>query len=125
MKYSVIVGRVLLGLVYFVFGLNGFFNFIPMPPMPEKAGAFMMGLAQSGYFFPFLKGTEVIGGLLLLTGFFVPLSLVILMPITLNILFFHLALAPDNVVIAIAMLVIQSFLMWKNCEIYKPMFKAK
>ena len=99
MKYSVIVGRVLLGLVFFVFGLNGFFNFIPVPPMPEKAVTFMTGLMSSHYFLPLLKATEVICGALLLSGFFVPLALVIL--------------------------IIQIFLMVKHCSAYGPLLKAK
>lgn len=60
--------RYLLGTIYFVFGLNGFLQFIPMPPLPEAAGSLMGALAATGYFFPFLKGVEVISGLLLLSG---------------------------------------------------------
>lgn len=89
-----IISRYLLGLIYFIFGLNGFFNFIPMQPMPEAAGAFAGALGATGYFFPFLKGTEVLCGALLLSGFAVPLALVVLAPITLNILLFHTILTP-------------------------------
>jgi len=59
-------------------GLNGFFHFISQPPMGEEAAKFMMGLASSGYFFPFLKTFETISGALLLAGIYVPLALVIL-----------------------------------------------
>jgi len=86
--------RLLLGLAFFVFGLNGFLNFIPAPPLePGPVQAFMGGLAQSGYFFPFLKATETICGLLLLTGFYVPLALIILSPIVVNIVLYHRLLA--------------------------------
>ena len=52
--------RIFLGLIYFVFGLNGFLNFIPVPPMPEAMTTFMGAMLNTGYFFPLLKGTEVI-----------------------------------------------------------------
>ena len=72
---SAITARIVLGLIYFVFGLNFFFHFIPMPPSAGSASdAFMGGLFQSGYFFPMLKGIEVISGALLLIGIFVPLD---------------------------------------------------
>ncbi len=91
-----LIARILLGLIFFVFGLNGFFMFLPMPPMPEAAGVYMGGLASSGFFFPVLKATEVICGLLLLSGAFVPLALVVPAPIVLQIFLFHAFLAPEN-----------------------------
>ena len=69
-------------------------NPMPMPPQPEPAAQFMGALAATGYFFPLLKATEVICGALLLSNKYVPLALVILAPIMVNILFFHLFLAP-------------------------------
>jgi len=97
-----LVARLILGLIFFVFGLNGFLNFIPVPPnMPEKLQAFTGGLMASGYFFPLLKGTEVVCGLLLLIGAFVPLALIVLAPIVLNIFLTHLFLAPDGVGLAV------------------------
>lgn len=81
-----LIARWILGLIFFVFGLNGFFNFIPMPEtMPEKMATFMGGLMASQYFFPLLKGTEVVCGALLLIGAFVPLALIVLAPIIINI----------------------------------------
>src|SRR5689334_1283698 len=101
MKKLPLIARLLLGLIFFVFGLNGFLNFIPTPAdMPEKLKAFSGGLMAAGYFFPLLKGTEVICGLLLLTGRFVPLALVVLAPIVLNIFLTHLFLAPSGLGLA-------------------------
>lgn len=96
MQKIAMVSRYLLGLIYFVFGLNGFLNFIPVPKdaFPEAAMQFMTGLMGSGYFFPFLKGTEVVCGLLLLAGLWCPLALIILAPITINIILFHGILTP-------------------------------
>src|SRR3954462_1793472 len=76
------IGRVLMGLMFFVFGLNGFFNFIPQPkdPVPEKAMAFAGALMATGYMFKLIKGTEVLVGILLLANRFVPLALAFIAP---------------------------------------------
>ena len=110
MKKAPLIARILLGLIFFVFGLNGFLNFIPTPPMPERVAAFMSGLMASGYFFPFLKGTEVVCGLLLLSGAFVPLALVVLAPIIINIFMFHAFLAPSGLPLAIFIGLLESYL---------------
>lgn len=106
-----LIARILLGLIFFIFGLNGFLNFIPQPlDLPEKLQTFTNGLMVSGYFFPFLKGTEVVCGALLLTGKFVPLALVVLAPIVLNIFFVHLFLAPSGLAIAILVCALETYL---------------
>ena len=78
---AVIVARVLLGLVFFVFGLNGFLHWLPLPTMKGAAAEFMGGLVASGYFFPLLFGTYTNTGAALLTGRFVPLALTVLAPV--------------------------------------------
>ncbi len=96
-----LIARLLLGLIFFVFGLNGFLNFIPVPEnLPEKLTLFMNALNASGYFFPLLKITETTCGALLLAGVFVPLALIVLAPIILNIFLTHAFLAPDGLVLA-------------------------
>jgi putative oxidoreductase len=130
MKKLPLFARVLLGAIFVVFGLNGFLNFIPMssmPPMPEKAMAFMGGLMGSGYFFPLLKGTEVVCGLLLLAGAFVPLALVVLAPIVLNIFLFHAFLAPSGVPMAIVigtLMIYLSFFAQPYSGIVKQIFRC-
>lgn len=122
---AVIAARILLGLIYFVFGLNFFLHFIPGSAQPEgKAAAFVGGLFQSGYFFPMIKVIEVLAGALLLLGFFTPLLLVILMPITINILLFHTALAPGGFPtgLSLIMLITHLFLAWAYRNHYKPLF---
>jgi uncharacterized membrane protein YphA (DoxX/SURF4 family) len=116
--------RVLLGLVFFVFGLNGFFGFLPQPPMPAGAGAFVGGLAGAGYFFPLLKGTEVIAGLLLLSNRFVPLALALLAPIVVNIAAFHVFLAPNPVMVAF-LLAAEIYLAWTYRAAFRGMLAAK
>ena len=127
MKIKTTTGaRLILGLIYFVFGLNGFLNFLKItpPPMSEAAMAFVGGLMRSGYFMPFLSGTQVIGGFLLLTGFAAPLALVILAPITLNIFLVHLYLTPglQNLVLPLVMAVSQIIAISGYWKIYRPLF---
>jgi len=106
------IARILLGLVFFVFGLNGFFHFLPMPPLAERPGAFMGALAATGYMFPLIKATEVVAGLMLLLGRFVPLALILLAPIVVNILAFHLVLTPGEAGMSIVLTALTLFLAW-------------
>src|SRR5579859_1765268 len=101
--------RILLGLIFFVFGLNGFLQFIPQPPMPAQAGAFMGGLAAAGYMFPLIKGVEVVGGALLLSNRYVPLALAIIAPNVVNIVLFHSLLAPGGLGVAVTVLALEIF----------------
>lgn len=119
---SVVSARLVLGLIYLVFGLNFFLHFLPTPPSTGgPAESFTTGLFLSGYFFPFLKGLEVTLGALLLLGAFVPLVLVVLMPISLNILLFHVFLT-DNPVMGIVIVALQLYLAWSYRSYYKPLF---
>ena len=72
MKTLPTVVRYILGAAFFVFGLNGFLHFIPQPPPPPAAGAFIGALIATGYMLPLIKGTEVLAGLFLLGNRFVP-----------------------------------------------------
>jgi putative oxidoreductase len=94
MKAITTVIRILLGLVFTVFGLNGFLHFIPLQPMPQPAIDFFGALAATGYMIRLIFFGQLIGGVLLLTGVAVPLAVIVLAPIVVNILFFHLFLAP-------------------------------
>src|SRR4051812_19150651 len=109
-----LAGRIILGLIYFVFGSMGLaiilgFMKMPQSPMPEAAEAYMKGIMATGYFFPLLKVTEVVCGLLLLTGRAAPLALVIIAPVTLHILLFHTFLTPGvgNLALPLVMVVAQ------------------
>jgi uncharacterized membrane protein YphA (DoxX/SURF4 family) len=103
--------RLIIGLIFFVFGLNGFLNFIPVPEsLPQNMVTFTNGLMVTVYFFPLLKGTEVVCGALLLSGFFVPLALVVLAPIILNIFMVHAFMAPEGVVLALVIGALEIFL---------------
>jgi putative oxidoreductase len=93
MKIAVLVARILLGLMFLVFGLNGFLNFLHMPMPPGPAGQYMGVLFMSHYLHAVFL-VEVIGGALLLSGQFIPLGLVLLGPVIFNILLFHAFLFP-------------------------------
>lgn len=99
-----LIARVLLGLVFFAAGLAGLLNLAPPPDnLPESLKTFNAGMMATGYFFQLLKATEVICGLLLLSGFFVPLALVILAPIVLNIILVHGFMEPSGLPLAIVL----------------------
>jgi putative oxidoreductase len=101
MKIVALIARILLGLVFFVFGLNGFLNFIPQPPLPTGlAGQFLTVLVQSHYVL-FVSAIQLVGGVLLLVNRYVPLALVLLGPVIVNILLFHLLLNRTGLVVAI------------------------
>lgn len=116
------VSRVLLGLVFLIFGLNGFFHFLPQPPMSPQVQAFAGGLMQSGYFFPMLKGIEIAAAVLLLTGVLVPFTLTVLAPIVVNIVAFHLFLAPAGMPIALLVLALELHLAWVYRATFAPLF---
>jgi hypothetical protein len=124
-RVSVVTARILLGLVFFIFGLNFFLHFLPMGPQPDgKAGQFLGGLFQSGYIFQLIKSIEVLSGALLIAGFFVPLVLVVLFPLSLNIFLFHSVLEPGvaSLVISSLILVLQLFLAWNYRNYYRQLF---
>jgi putative oxidoreductase len=93
MKIAVLVARILLGLMFLVFGLNGFLNFLHMPMPPGAAGQYM-GVLFVSHYLAVVFLLQIIGGVLLLSGQFVPLALVILGPVVFNILLFHAFLFP-------------------------------
>jgi uncharacterized membrane protein YphA (DoxX/SURF4 family) len=119
-------GRVLLGIIFFVTGLNGFLNFLPQPStMPEGASAFAEALMKTGYLFPLLMGTQLIGGVLLLSNRFVPLALALLAPIVVNIVAFHVFLAPSGIPLAVVVLALEVYLAWAYRTAYRPMLAMR
>ncbi len=124
-----LIARLILGLIYFVFGLNGFFNFLPVtpPPMPEAATAYFTGLMGTGYFMPLLKATETLGGLSLVSGIGAPVALVILAPITLHILLFHAFFTPElqNLLMPVLMTLFHLLAATTYWHLYRPLFLQK
>jgi uncharacterized membrane protein YphA (DoxX/SURF4 family) len=124
-KHAPTAARLFLGLVFTVFGLNFFLHFLPTPASPPRAAAFAGALFASGYLFPLLKATEVVAGLLLLGGFFVPLALAVLAPIVINIVGFHLFLAPSGLPVPLAVVAAEIFLAWSYRAAFAPMLHLR
>lgn len=120
-----LISRILLGLILFVFGLNKFLQFIPAPPLEGPAADYMGGLAKSVYFFPLLALTEMALGLAFLTGRWVALALVILAPVALNMVLFHLFLAPSGIGPAAFVFVLGLVITKEHFAKYKPILQAK
>lgn len=100
MKTSATIARYLLGLIFFIFGLNGFLHFIPMPPPQGIAGQFMGALFGSGVL-SVVMAIQLAGGVLLLANRFVPLALTLLGPVIVNIVLFHALMEPTGIPLAL------------------------
>ena len=114
MKHLPVIARVLLGLIFAVLGVVGLFELGPQPEMGEEAGAFMGAIMDTGYLWPVIKVTEIVCGVLLILGIFVPLALVVLAPVVLNILLFHIFLVPPGLEVAVTMLVLGTYLAYHH-----------
>jgi len=123
MKIAVVIARVLLGLIFVVFGLNIYFNFIPSPPMSGDVGT-LMGLMFKHGWFTFYGILYLVGGLLLLIGRFVPIGLVLLGPIIVNVLLFHLTFNPSGIGPGLLVTVLEIFLIYAYREHFKALFTS-
>jgi uncharacterized membrane protein YphA (DoxX/SURF4 family) len=123
--YAPHAARIVLGLLFFVFGLNGFLGFIPQPEHAGSAGAFLGALAATGYMFPLIKGTELIAGLLLLSNRFVPLALVLLAPVLVNIALFHAVLEPAGMAIVVLSLALELYLAYAYRDAWRGVLAIK
>jgi putative oxidoreductase len=124
MKIAILVARLLLGFIFFVFGLNNILgNFLHMPMPSGDAGAFMMLLYTTKYM-TFVSLLQVIGGLLLLVGRYVPLALVIIGPILVNILCFHFLIAKAGAAPGIVCTILELFLIWAYRLSFRGLFDA-
>jgi len=125
MKTATIIVRILLGVIFTVFGLNGFLHFIPMPPEPKPAADFFGALFVTGYMIKLIFLAQLIGGVLVLIGVAVPLGLVVLAPVIVNIFCFHVYLAPGGLPLASVIVILEIFLAWRYREAFAPLFMVK
>lgn len=126
MKNKIDIGlQALLGLAFLVFGLNKFIGFMPPPELPPDAGAFMQALGKTGYMIPLIGLTEVVAGALLLSRLWSALGLFILAPVSVNIVLFHLFLAPAAGVPAYVLAAINLYLLFAYLPKYRPMLGVK
>ena len=113
MKIATNISRVVLGLIFVTFGSNMFLHFIPMPPPPEgPAREFMTALFMSHYVYV-VGALQVVGGLILLSGRYVPLGLTLLGPVIVNIDCFHVLMAPAGLPMALVVSFLALFLLWR------------
>jgi putative oxidoreductase len=105
MKITSVIARFLLGLIFLVFGLNGFFHFIPMPPPTGVAAQFLGALSVSNYLVVIFL-LQIVGAILLLLNRYVPLALTLLAPIIVNVLLVHLLMAPSGLPLALLVTVL-------------------
>lgn len=121
MSKLVLAARVLLGVIFILFGLNYFVPFIPVPPPTPEGGAFLGALFQTGYMFPLIKVTEIVGGALVLLGF-VPIGLILLAPIAVNIFAYHFILDPSGLALPVVIVGLMLFLGWRLWPRFAPLF---
>ena len=124
MKVATVIARVLVGLVFVVFGSNAFLNFIPAVLPPGLAGQFFTVLFQSHYVL-FIGGVQVAGGALLLVNRYVPLGLTLLGPVIVNILLYHLLLSHFGAVMAIVVAILWGFLVYRYRQYFASLFVQK
>jgi uncharacterized membrane protein YphA (DoxX/SURF4 family) len=123
MKIATVIARVLLGLIFVFFGSNAFLHFLPMPPLPQGlAGLYLKAFLESGYVYV-IGGMQLIAGLLLLIGRFVPLGLTILAAIIFNIWAFHILMAPEGFPPAAVVTLLELFLVWQYRSSFAPILK--
>ena len=111
MKILTIIARSLLGLIFVVFGLNAFLQFLHMPPPEGMAGDFTKALFLSHYYYV-VAMLQIVGGAICLLGRFVPLGLTLLGPVIVNILLFHVFLEPSGLPLAVVVSALGLFLLW-------------
>jgi len=123
MKVATIIARVLLGLIFVVFGSNIFLHFIPMPPPPPGLlGDFTKALFVSHYLHV-VAVFQILGGLLLLIGRFVPLGLVLLAPVIVNIDLVHILMEPSGLPMAAVVTLLEIFLIWRYRDAFAGIFR--
>ena len=124
-RISTAIVRVLLGLMFLVFGLNGFVNFIPAPKdMPQEIMNVIGALMKGGYM-TVVSGAEVLVAVLLLTNRFVPLALALLAPIIVGIITYHVAMQPATIGPGIVVLLMELYLAWAYRGAFRPMLRMR
>jgi putative oxidoreductase len=124
MKILTHISRFLLGLIFLVFGLNGFLHFIPMPPPSGVAGQFLGAMFVSKYLLV-VSGLQVISGALLLINRYVPLALTILGPIIVNILLFHSLMSPAGIGLAVFVTILWGVVFVSVRSAFAGIFQAR
>ena len=124
MRTASVIARYLAGVIFLVMGLNGFLNFIPMPPPGGVAGQFMGALYASHYLWV-IFGFQVVAGALLLANRYVPLAVAILAPVIVNILTFHALMAPSGLPLALFVAVLWALIFVNVRPAFAALFRSR
>lgn len=125
MKIAAIVVRVLMGLMFAFSAIVVLFKLVPQPELTGEIKTFMDGINATGYMMTTIKVIELVCAAAFLSGRFVPLAAVVIFPININILLFHITLAPEGLLVAVLLMIGNLFLAWYYREKYKPLFTTK
>jgi hypothetical protein len=124
MKIAVVIARILMGVIFVFFGLNGFLQFLKAPLPTGLAGQFLMALFQSHYVW-FICAVQIVGGVLLLVNRYVPLALALLGPVIVNIILYHLLLNPTAAQLAAVVTILWFFLFYRYRQNFSGLFVQK
>lgn len=125
MKYATLFIRILIGIIFLATSIGFFLKLFPEPTTEGNFKAFQIGLVASSYLIPLAKSIELICGLSFLTGRYVTLANIIILPVTINILFINFFLTPQGLPLALFVFFGNLFLIYSHWENYKGLFKAK
>jgi putative oxidoreductase len=123
-EIATLIARILLGLMFLVFGLNLFLNFLPAVFPSGLAGQFLTVLIQSHYVL-FIGAIQVASGVLLLVNRYVPLALTMLGPVIVNILLYHLLMAPAGAPLAIIVTILWGLLFFRQRQYFSGLFAQR
>ncbi|CAN1563620.1 hypothetical protein MCETHM1_02780 [Flavobacteriaceae bacterium] len=124
MKIATIIIRSLIGLLLLFASVSYFLQLFPEPVLTGNMKLFNDGMNASGYLMPLVKSVELICGLAFVSGKFNRLAFILLMPISINILFVHICLAPEGIPVAAFLLLGNIFLIYTKWDSYKGLFEA-
>lgn len=125
MKIAAIIVRVLMGLMFAFSSIVVLFNLVPQPELTGDIKTFMDGLEVSGYMMTTVKIIEMVCAVAFISGMFVPLANVVIFPINVNILLFHIFLAPEGLLVSILLMLANLFLAYYYRDKYKHMLRAR
>jgi len=124
MKIATIIIRSLLGLLLLFASISYFFHLFPEPPLTGNIKLFNEGIKASGYLMPLVKTVELVCGLSFVTGKFNKLAYIVYMPVSVNIMFTHICLAPEGIPVALFVFLSNIFLIYSKWDSYKGLFEA-
>ncbi|HEV2488237.1 MAG TPA: hypothetical protein VGT03_00385 [Candidatus Acidoferrales bacterium] len=124
MRIASVIARYLVGVIFLVMGLNGFLNFIPLPPPVGVAAQFMGALYVSHYLWV-IFAFQVIAGVLLLINRYVPLAVAMLAPVIVNILCFHLFMAPSGLPLALFVALLWAVIFVDVRQVFSGLFQSR